>query len=74
MKTLNKSYLFAVLLSASLLTACGGGSSSNLTSELGGASGNDGGDQDLGKVQIVLTDAEDDFLTYKVSVILNHLD
>lgn len=63
-------YLLA-LISTLLLVACGGGSgggSTNLGAGLG--NDNDGGTgTETGKVQILLTDAEEDFLTYKIDVV-----
>jgi|SaaInlV_100m_DNA_5_1039725.scaffolds.fasta_scaffold01733_8 hypothetical protein len=64
-----RSYLLT-LMSALLLAACGGGSGGGSLA-LGGSDGGDtgGANQDSGKVQIILTDAEEDFLSYKIDVV-----
>lgn len=60
-----RSYLLVLLsVSAVLLAACGGGSDSSPLAE----EGSGGGAEESGQVQIILTDAEEDFLSYKIQV------
>lgn len=64
MKLYSRLRLLALCFSTFLLAACGGsgGSTSSEFSEEPGVS------EEFGELQIVLTDAEDDFLTYQVEI------
>lgn len=69
MNILNKiTYSLALFIFALSLTACGGGSAGIADISGSGGSGTGSGTE-TGKVQIVLTDAEEDFLTYKIDVV-----
>lgn len=68
MNSLIKTMYSLVLFSTLLLTACGG-SSGGASLATGGSDTETSAGTETGKVQIVLTDAEEDFLTYKIDVV-----
>lgn len=70
MNILNRIYIsLALFFIALLLTACGGSGGGGSSLAIGDTNTGTETGTETGKVQIVLTDAEEDFLTYKIEVV-----
>ncbi len=60
MNTPRSKFLWLIMLCSLFLTACGGGSSGSGDTDAG---------TETGKVQMIITDAEEDFLSYKIELL-----